>query len=80
MEPSPLIQWLRGVPFIPFTVTLSSGRTVQITGPEMVIPGRRWDTAAFVDEDGFDRIVVLMHDHIASIDAYDPVQSRKLPE
>lgn len=79
MEPSPLQEWVRNRPFIPFAVTLSSGRVVNVTGPEMIILGRRWDTVAFVDEHGHDRIVVMYHDHIASVDAYDPVQSSTPP-
>ena len=75
MDHSPLRDWVRAVPFIPFTVTMSNGRSVPITGPEMIILGRRWDTVAFVDEDGYDRIVVIRHSHIASIDAYDRMQS-----
>jgi hypothetical protein len=79
MEPSPLQEWVQARPFIPFTVTLSSGRTVQVKGPEMIILGRRWDTVAFVDEQGYDRIVVMYHNHIASVDAYDPIQSNSQP-
>ena len=75
MNPSPLRDWVRAKPFIAFTVTLSSGRHVQVTGPEMIILGRRWDTVAFVDENGYDRTVVIRHSQINSIDAYDPVQS-----
>lgn len=80
MEHSPLWNWAKAVPFIPFTVTMSNGRTVQITGPEMLILGRRWDTVAFVDEEGYDRIVVIQHRHINTIDASDPVQSPPSPE
>ena len=80
MEHSPLRDWATATPFIPFTVTLTSGREVPITGPEMIILGRRWDTVAFVDENGYDRIVVIRHSHIASIDAYDPVQTAPPPE
>lgn len=75
MDRSPLQDWARAVPFTPFTVTMSSGRHVQVTGPEMIILGRRWDTVAFVDEDGYDRTVLIRHSHITSIDAYDRVQS-----
>ena len=75
MNESPLRDWARAVPFIPFSVTMSSGRVVNVTGPEMTILGRRWDTVAFVDEDGFDRWVLIRHSHINTIDAYDPVQS-----
>lgn len=35
---------------------------------------------AFVDENGFDRIVVIQHAHINTIDAYDPVQTAHPPE
>ena len=80
MEHSPLRDWAKGIPFVPFTVTMSSGRAVPITGPEMIILGRRWDTVAFVDEEGYDRIVVIHHSHINTIDAYDPVQSPATPE
>ena len=75
MDQSPLQDWAKAVPFNPFTVTISSGRVVFINGPEMVILGRRWDTVAFVDEEGYDRTVVIRHNHINSIDAYDPHQS-----
>ena len=75
MDHSPLSDWARATPFTPFTVTLSSGRPVQVNGPEMIILGRRWDTVAFVDEDGYDRVVLIRHAHIASIDAYDKMQS-----
>ena len=75
MDPSPLRDWARAIPFTPFTVTLSSGRHVQVTGPEIIILGRRWDTVAFVDENGFDRTVLIRHSHINSIDAYDIFRS-----
>ena len=80
MAPSPLTEWARAVPFIPFTVTRSIGREVQVTGPEMIILGRRWDTVAFVDEEGYDRIVIIRHSHINSIDAFDPIQTPPTPE
>jgi hypothetical protein len=32
-------------------------------------------TTAFVDQDGYDRIILIHHDHINAIDAYDPVQA-----
>jgi hypothetical protein len=80
MEKSPLWDWAKAVPFIPFTVTMSSGRQISVTSPEMIILGRRWATVAFVDEEGYDRIVVLQHVHINTIDAYDPVQSAPPPE
>lgn len=80
MENSPLRDWAKAVPFLPFTVTMSSGREVQVTSPEMIILGRRWDTVAFVDDQGYDRIVVIQHAHINTIDAYDPVQSAPPPE
>lgn len=79
MEPSPLQDWVKARPFIPFAVTLSSGRVVNVTGPEMIILGRRWDTVSFVDEQGHDRWVLMHHDHINSIDAYDPVQTSTPP-
>lgn len=79
MEPSPLQEWVKARPFIPFAVTLSSGRVVNVTGPEMIILGRRADTVAFVDENGHDRHVIMYHSHINSIDAYDPVQSSSPP-
>lgn len=79
MEPSPLRDWAKAVPFVPFTVIMSSGRSVQVANPEMIILGRRWDTVAFVDEEGYDRTVLLHHNHITTIDAYDPVQSGNLP-
>lgn len=75
MEHSPLADWARAVPFTPFAVTMSSGRVVHVTGPEMIILGRRWDTVAFVDEDGYDRTVLLHHRHITAIDAYDRMQT-----
>jgi hypothetical protein len=80
METSPLRDWVKAVPFIPFTVTMSNGREVAVTSPEMVILGRRWDTVAFVDDQGYDRIVVIRHSHINTIDAYDPVQTAPPPE
>ena len=76
MDRSPLREWARAIPFTPFAVTMSSGRTVQVRGPEMIIFGKRWDTVAFVDEDGYDRTVLIHHTHITTIDAYDPVQLR----
>jgi hypothetical protein len=75
VEESPLRDWAKAVPFVPFTVTMSNGRSISITGPEMIILGRRWDTVAFVDEGGYDRIVVIRHSHINTIDAYDQFQS-----
>jgi hypothetical protein len=54
---------------------MSSGRHVHITGPEMIILGRRRDTVAFVDEEGYDRTVLIRHTHITTIDAYDRLQS-----
>lgn len=80
MDVSPLRDWVKAVPFIPFTVGMSNGRQVPVTSPEMVILGRRWDTVAFVDEQGYDRIVVIRHAHINTIDAYDPVQTAPVPE
>lgn len=79
MEQSPLREWAKATPFTPFTVTMSNGRSVAITGPEMIIHGRRWDTVAFVDEDGYDRTVLIRHSHINTIDAYDPHQSTTPP-
>jgi len=61
MELSPLHDWDKAVPFTPFTVTMSNGRHVPVTSQEMIILGRRWDTVAFVDEQGYDRIVVIRH-------------------
>lgn len=63
------------MPFIPFTVTKSNGRQVQVTSPEMIMLGRRWDTVAFVDEQGYDRLVLIQHAHINTIEAYVPVQT-----
>ncbi len=80
MEKSPLQDWAKTTPFIPFTVTMSSGRQIPVTSPEMIILGRRWDSVAFVDHQGYDRIVVLQHAQINTIDAYDPVQSALPPE
>jgi hypothetical protein len=80
METSPLRDWAKATPFIPFTVTMSNGRQVPVTSPEMIILGRRWDTVAFVDDQGYDRIVVIRHAHINTIDAYDPVQTLPPPE
>ena len=80
MALSPLHDWAKAVPFTPFTVTMSNGRHVPVTSPEMIIVGRRWDTVAFVDEQGYDRIVVIRHSHINTIDAYDPIQSPPTPE
>jgi hypothetical protein len=48
--------------------------------PEMIILGRRWNTVSFVDEEGYDRWVLIRHNHITSIDAYDPVQTPPPPE
>jgi len=76
MGRSPLPEWTEAKPFTPFTVTMSSGRFVQVNGPEMIILGKRWDTLAFEDEEGYDRTVIIRHSHITSIDAYDPVQMR----
>jgi hypothetical protein len=59
---------------------MSNGRYVSVTSPEMIIMGRRWETVAFVDDEGFDRIVLVHHDHINTIDAYDPVQSPPSPQ
>jgi hypothetical protein len=80
MGNSPLRDWVKTVPFLPFTVSLSNGRTVAINSPEMIILGQNRDTAAFVDEEGFDRIVVIPHQHINTIDAYDPHQTTQPPE
>jgi hypothetical protein len=80
MEASPLRDWARAAPFIPFTVTMANGREIPVTSPEMIILGRRWDTVAFVDDQGYDRIVVLQHSQIITIDAYDPVQTVPPPE
>lgn len=77
MDRSPLYDLVKTVPFKPFTVTLSSGLHVSVTGPEMIILGRRQDTVAFVDEDGFDRLVIVDHKHINSIDMYDPSQTTR---
>ncbi len=79
METSPLRAWARAAPFVPFIVTMSNRRRVPITRPEMIILGRRWDTVAFVDEQGYDRIVVIQHSQINTIDAYDRVQSTPPP-
>ena len=80
LENSPLRDWAKAAPFIPFTVTMSSGRQIPVTSPEMIILGRRWDTVAFVDEQGYDRSVVIQRSQINTIDAYDPVQSAPTPE
>jgi hypothetical protein len=80
MDTSPLQDWAKAVPFIPFVVTISNARQVPITCPEMIILGHRWDTVAFVDDQGYDRIVVIQHSQINTIDAYDPVQSVPPPQ
>lgn len=80
MSESPLREWVRAVPFIAFLVTLSSGRHVTVTGPEMIILGKRRDVVSFVDEDGYDRLVVIYHDHIVSVDSYDAVQTPAPPD
>lgn len=54
---------------------MSNGREIAVTSPEMIILGRRWDIVAFVDEQGYDRFVVLQHSQINTIDSYDPVQT-----
>lgn len=72
MHPSPLRDRVKARPFVPFAVTLSDGRQVRVTVPEMIILGKRWDTTAFVDEEGYDRIVLLHHDHISAIDPMSP--------
>jgi hypothetical protein len=72
MQTSPLRDWVKAVPFVPFTVTMSSGRQVQVTSPEMIIPGRRWNTVAWVDEEGCDRFVIIPHDHINTVKASAP--------
>jgi hypothetical protein len=79
MEPSPLREWVKAVPFVPFAVTLSSGRVVHVPGPEMVLLGRLRDVVGFVDEEGYDRHVVIYHNHVASVDQYDPMQSTSMP-
>ncbi len=70
----------QAVPFRPFTVTMSSGRTVAVTGPEMIILGKRRDTLAWVDEQGWDRHVIIEHSHIVSVDVYDSHQTSSPPE
>lgn len=80
MTDSPLYEWVKATPFNPFTVTMSNGRQVPIVSPEMIILGRRWDVVSFVDEQGHDRVVVIRHNHINTIDAYDPVQTPELPK
>lgn len=79
MEQSPLREWAKAVPFVPFAVTLTTGRVVQVPRSDMMICGRRWDTVAFVDEKGDDRIVLLRHSDIVSVDAYDRHQSSTPP-
>ena len=76
MARSPLHEYVKSVPFRPFTVTMSSGRHVSVTGPEMIILGKRIDVVAFVDDDGYDRLVSIFHDQINSVDIYDPNQTR----
>lgn len=75
MNMSPLRDRAKATPFTPFTVTMSNGRHVPVTNPEMIILGRRWDAVAFLDEHGYDRIVVIRHAHTNTIDAYDPVRT-----
>ena len=75
MDRSPLWDKVKAVPFVPFTVTMSSGRVVQVLGPEMIILGKRWDTVAWVDDEGYDRHVLIHHDHIDTVDAHDPMQT-----
>ncbi len=59
---------------------MSNGRQIQVTSPEMIILGRRWGIVAFVDDEGYDRIVVLQQRaKINTIDAYDPIQSAPPP-
>ncbi|HYH69385.1 MAG TPA: hypothetical protein VD866_32120 [Urbifossiella sp.] len=80
MDNSPLQDWVNATPFNPFTVTMSNGRQVPVTSPEMIILGRRWDVVAFVDDQGYDRLVVIHHNHINTVDTYDPVQTPPLPK
>ena len=75
MDRSPLHELVKAVPFQPFTVTLSNGRQVAVTGPEMIILGKRRDVVSFVDDEGYDRLVVIYHNHINAVDQYDPMQT-----
>jgi hypothetical protein len=45
----------------------------------MIILGRLWDVVAFVDEEGYDRLVMIHHGHINTVDAYDPIQTPPTP-
>ena len=76
MDRSPLNELVKAIPFHPFTVTMASGRHVSVTGPEMIILGKRRDAVSFVDEDGYDRLVLIYHDQINSVDMYDPHQTQ----
>jgi hypothetical protein len=42
MSHPPLRDRVKATPFVPFAVTLSDGRQVRVTGPEMIILGKRW--------------------------------------
>ena len=79
MEHTTLHDWAKSKPFVPFVVTVSEGREVRVTNPEMVLLGRRYNVVGFVDGEGYDRHVIIHHNHINTIDAYDPVQSAAIP-
>ena len=36
MRPEDVLTWLRALPFVPFRVTLNSGRTFEVRHPEVV--------------------------------------------
>lgn len=75
MDRSSLRDLVQETPFIPFTVTLTSGRAVAINSPEMILMGKHWDIVSYVDTEGYDAFVFIRHDHIVSIDRYDTRQS-----
>ena len=75
MERSPLWEWVKTTPFNPFVVPMSNGREVRVMGPEMIILGRRRDIVSFVDDEGYDRHVVIYHNKVTTVGAYDPMQT-----
>ena len=76
MEHTTLHDWAKSKPFVPFVVTVSNGRKVRVINLEMVLLGRRYSVVGFVDEESYDRYVVI---HLNHINAYDPVQSAAIP-
>lgn len=71
MPPHELLDWLNANPFTPFRLHLTDGRTVDIVGPNQMLPGRQSAVIGIPlaeDPRFYDRHTTVSLLHVASIE------------